>query len=242
MDNTAILLKNVTKKYSIHHEKPTLVETVLNGKVESFTALNKINVSVKKGERLGIIGSNGSGKTTLLKLIAGISAPTSGRIDINGRVVSLIDLEAGFHPDLSGYQNIFLNGMILGMRNSEIAGKIKQIISFANIGKFIDVPLFTYSEGMKVRLGFSIAVHSDPNILVLDENISVGDQNFAQISYTKIRELINKEKIIIVASHNMSLIKDLCKRVVWLEKGRVNMDGPTSKVVSGYLKNYRKNA
>jgi len=155
MKNTdiAIKLTNVSKKYIVRHEKPTLVEKLINGKKEEFWALKDINLEIKRGEKIGIIGPNGSGKTTLLKLITGISSPTSGTIERNGEIISLIDLEAGFHPDLTGIQNIYLNGMIIGMNKTEINSKLKKIIDYADIGRFIDVPLFTYSEGMKFRSG-----------------------------------------------------------------------------------------
>lgn len=236
MDTIAIRLENVTKKYSIHHEKPTLVEKFIKGVDESFLALNHISLTVKKGEKVGIIGPNGSGKTSLLKIFAGITTPTSGTVITNGRVVSLIDLEAGFHPDLSGYQNIYLNGMTLGMNKGEINKTIQKIIHYADIGRFIDTPLFTYSDGMKLRLGFSIAVHSRPDILILDEHLSVADLAFQKKTKNEILS-ISKNKTVILASHYKEDIYKYCKRVITLRHGRIVEDTllSKSKKISNHL-------
>ena len=232
-NTVAVQLTNVSKRYTIHHEKPTLVEHLINGRTESFWALKNINLTIKKGEKVGIIGPNGSGKTTLLKIISGITFPTSGRVETFGKTISLIDLEAGFHPDLTGYQNIFLNAMVLGMKRKEIESKIKDIISFADIGKFIDVHLFTYSEGMKLRLGFSIAVHAEPEILILDENMSAGDANFHQKAQAKIQEFFKSGKTIIIVSHWLDYVRENCERVVLLRKGIVEKQG-NAQVVKQY--------
>ncbi len=222
MNNISIKLTNISKRYTIHHEKPTLSEKIIKGKDEEFWALKKINLIIKKGEKVGIIGPNGSGKTTLLKIIAGITTPTSGLVETYGKIVSLIDLEAGFHPDLSGIENIYLNGLLLGMRKREITKKIKKIITFADIHQFIDAPLFTYSSGMKLRLGFSIAVHADPDILVLDEHLSAGDQNFQQKSFKRIQHLFKQKKTIIVVSHRLQLIEKACQRILLIKKGKID--------------------
>lgn len=216
----AIQLINVCKRYTIHHEKPTLAEHLLNRKREEFWALKNINLKIRKGEKLGIVGPNGSGKTTLLKIIAGITSPSSGNVLTSGKIVSLIDLEAGFHPDLTGIENIFLNGMLLGMKQNEIKRNLKAIIEFADIGQFIDVPLFTYSEGMKLRLGFSIAINANPEILILDESLSAGDDNFQKKSLTKIQDFFNQGKTILVVSHWWDFIKKNCDTIVNLKKGR----------------------
>ena len=234
-NEVAIKLVDVNKRYTIHHEKPTLVEHLITGKCEDFWALKNINLEILKGEKVGIIGPNGSGKTTLLKIISGITSQTSGVVKTSGKVVSLIDLEAGFHPDLTGIQNIFLNGMLLGMRKKEINNKLKEIISFADIGQFIDTPLFTYSAGMKLRLGFSVAVYADPEILVLDESLTTGDENFQRKSYTKIQEFFKKGKTILVVSHWMEFMKKNCQRIIELKQGQVVRDGG-SRVVVEYLK------
>jgi ABC-type polysaccharide/polyol phosphate transport system ATPase subunit len=226
----AIHLTNVTKVYTIHHEKPTLAEKFIKNKKEQFVALNNINLEIKKGERVGIIGPNGSGKTTLIKIIAGITTPTSGTVKTNGRIVSLIDLEAGFHPDLTGEQNIYLNGMLLGMTNSEITHKLKNIIDFADIHQFIDAPLFTYSTGMKLRLGFAVSVHANPDILILDEGLSVGDKNFQKKSQHKLHELFSRGKTILMVTHWLDLIKKSCTRVITFDTGTIIDDGPTSRL------------
>lgn len=217
-NSVAIQLTNVSKKYEIHHEKPTLVEKFVKGRNEEFWALKNINLTIKKGERVGIIGPNGSGKTTLLKIIAGITAPTTGTITTNGKIVSLIDLEAGFHPDLTGYQNIFLNGMLLGMTKEQIEQAIPFIIKFADIGQFIDVPLFTYSFGMKLRLGFSVAIHSNPDTLILDEGLGVGDANFQKKSIAALNTHKNN-KTVLMTSHHPELVKKYCNTLIYLNQG-----------------------
>lgn len=230
----AVKLVHVSKKYEIHHEKPTLVEKVINGNNETFWALQNINIKINKGEKVGLIGLNGSGKTTLLKLIAGITAPTRGTIITNGKTVSLIDLQAGFHPDLTGLQNIYLNGMILGMTKKEVDSKINKICNFADIGGFIDTPIYTYSSGMLLRLGFSVAIHAEPDILVLDENLSVGDLNFHEKSIYALRKFLSSKCTIIIASHDLNFIKQNCNRVIWIDKGKVVSGGPAKQVIDKY--------
>jgi ABC-type polysaccharide/polyol phosphate transport system ATPase subunit len=199
--NIAINLKNIRKTYLLHHEKPTFVESVIKKRnSEIFIAIDNLNLKINKGERVGIMGSNGSGKTTLLKLMSHITVPDQGEVFTKGRVVSLIDLNAGFHPDLTGEENIFLNGLVLGLTRQEIIKNYKNIIEFADINKFIDSPLYTYSSGMRLRLGFSVAIHSNPDILVLDENISVGDQDFKTKIDSKINELSKMKKTIVLVT------------------------------------------
>jgi teichoic acid transport system ATP-binding protein len=217
----AVKLTNISKMYEIHHEKPTLVEKLIKGQNETFYALRNINLTIKKGERLGIIGSNGSGKTTLLKIIVGITTPTSGSLDIKGKAISLIDLESGFHPDLTGYQNIYLNAMIMGMSKEETTKKLQSIIDFADIGRFIDVPFYTYSAGMKLRLGFSVAISINPDILVLDENISAGDADFQKKCQRKITDFFHQGKTIIMVSHWQEFIKKNCSRVITMKEGKI---------------------
>jgi ABC-type polysaccharide/polyol phosphate transport system ATPase subunit len=224
-NSIAVQLTNISKKYEIHHEKPTLVEKFVHGRNETFWALRDINVTINKGERVGIIGPNGSGKTTLLKIITGITTPTAGAVKTNGRIVSLIDIEAGFHDDLTGEQNIYLNGMLLGMEKGEITEKLDHIIDYADIGQFIDAPMFTYSSGMKLRLGFSVATHSNPDILILDEALSVGDENFQKKSRLTIQKLFHQKKTIIIVSHVLDIIKANCTRVIVFSHGKVRTDG-----------------
>ncbi|MBU0974686.1 ABC transporter ATP-binding protein [Patescibacteria group bacterium] len=218
----AIKIKNVTKTYVLRHEKPTLIESLLyRPKKGIHTALKDISFSVYEGERLGIIGSNGSGKTTLLKLIAGITKQQKGDIKVNGRVVSLIDLSAGFHPDLTGEENIFLNGLVIGMTRREIEEKKQSIIDFADIGKFIDAPLYTYSGGMELRLGFAIAVHSNPDVLLVDEGFAVGDENFREKAHKKILEFKRQKKTLVMVSHWISELERNCNKFLWLERGEI---------------------
>jgi ABC-type polysaccharide/polyol phosphate transport system ATPase subunit len=234
---TAIKLVGLSKVYRLHHEKPTLVENIFKrSKKESFVALEDINLEIMKGEKVGIIGPNGSGKTTLLKLISGISTPTSGTVKTFGKLVSLIDLGAGFHPELTGRENVFLNAMLVGMDREEIKKKYKEIVDFADIGNFIDAPLYTYSSGMQLRLGFSIAVASDPDILILDEGIAVGDENFQKKSTKKIEDFFKQRKTIISVSHWLEYLEKHCSRVMRMEKGAIVDDGKAKEVISRYVK------
>ncbi len=232
----SIQLDRVGKRYDIHHEKPTLVEKFVSGQNEVFWALHDISLSIRKGEKVGIIGPNGSGKTTLLKIIAGITSPTSGQVVTRGKIVSLIDLEAGFHPDLTGFQNIYLNGMLLGLSRRDIDARLHSIISFADIRQFIDAPLYTYSSGMALRLGFAIAVHATPDILLLDENLSAGDKNFQRKSKTKLQEFYRQKKTIITVTHQLEFIRETCTRVIHLRHGSVVHDGGL-EVLSFYERN-----
>jgi ABC-2 type transport system ATP-binding protein len=221
----AIQLIDVSKKYEIHHEKPTLAEKFVKGPNETFWALRDINLTIKNGERVGIIGPNGSGKTTILKIIAGITSPSSGEVITKGKIVSLIDLTAGFHPDLTGIQNIFLNGMLIGMSKNEISKHISSIIAFADIRQFIDVPMYTYSSGMALRLGFAVAVHANPDILILDEGISVGDKYFQQKVHRIIREYFHSNKTILTVTHQLEFLKDNCTRILTLNNRTIEHDG-----------------
>ncbi len=224
--NTAISLQKVNKEYILHHEKPTFVENIIKrGYQEKFVAINNLNLEIAQGEKVGIIGANGAGKTTILKLIAGITSPTSGKVSINGKVVSLIDVAAGFHPDLTGEENIFLNGLLIGMSKDEIQQKFDEIVSFADIGKFIDSPLYTYSAGMNLRLGFSIAIHSDPDILLLDEGVVAGDAEFTIKITERIDQFLKSGRTVIIASHWLEYLKRNCKRFFWIEGGLIKEDG-----------------
>ncbi len=234
MNTISIQLKHVSKKYIIHHEKPTLVEKLIQSKSEIFNALQDINLTITQGEKVGIIGPNGSGKTTLLKIITKITTPTEGTVETRGKIVSLIDLDAGFHPDLTGIQNIYLNGMLLGMKKGEIEAKLHEIIAFADIGKFIDIPLFTYSTGMILRLGFAIAAFTNPDILLLDENLMVGDKAFQKKSLNKIQEFFRAGKTILIASQQLALIEHNCERVLIMKQGRISHDGKTKQMIQLY--------
>ena len=183
---------------------------------------------------MGIIGRNGSGKTTILKIIAGITTPTRGAVAVHGRVVSLIELDAGFHPEFSGLENIYLNGLVIGMSKAEIDRNLQKIVKFSGLGKFIDTPQYTYSSGMSLRLGFSIAAHADPDILILDEGIAVGDEKFRKKSLAKINQFAKQGKTIVIVSHWLDYLKENCERIIWLEEGKITYDGDTS-VIDKYL-------
>jgi len=214
------------------------VESLLyKSKNEIHVALNDISFSLHEGDRLGVIGKNGSGKTTLLKLIAGITKQQKGSIKVNGRVVSLIDLSAGFHPDLTGEENIYLNGLVIGMNRKEISEKKNSIIKFADIGKFIDAPLYTYSSGMRLRLGFSVAIHSNPDLLLLDEGFAVGDENFRKKANKKILAFKKQTKTLIMVSHWLGELERNCNKVLWLENGKVVAYGG-KEVLDSYEKSF----
>jgi ABC-type polysaccharide/polyol phosphate transport system ATPase subunit len=222
----AISIQDATKYYILHHSKPTLIERFFDkSETEKFHALKDVNITVHKGEKVAIIGKNGSGKTTLLKMICGITRQNSGKVKIRGRVVSLIDLEAGFHPEMNGYENIMLNALVIGMARDEIHKNMQDIVDFAGIGSFIDAPLYTYSEGMKLRLGFSVAVHANPDILVLDEMIATGDAGFQKKCVAKINQFFKEGKTIITVSHNILFLEENYDRFIWLDNGQVREDG-----------------
>lgn len=237
----AIKLVDLSKTYRLHHEKPTLMENFFKrSKNELFTSLKKINLEIERGERIGILGPNGSGKTTLLKIISGISTPTEGSIKTWGKLVSLIDLSAGFHPELTGRENIFLNAMLVGMGRNDIEKKYNEIVEFADIGDFVDSPLYTYSSGMKLRLGFSVAVAADPDILILDEGIGVGDEDFQKKSSQKIDSFFKQDKTVLVVTHWLEYLEKHCQKVILLEDGRITMFDKTKKVINYYLKNLKR--
>jgi len=201
-----------------------------------FWALKDINFEVQNGEVLGIIGKNGAGKSTLLKILSQITEPTSGKIEIHGRVASLLEVGTGFHPELTGRENIYMNGTILGMTRREIDSKLDEIIDFSGIGKFIDTPVKFYSSGMKVRLGFSVAAHLEPEILIIDEVLAVGDYEFQQKCIGKMEDVSkNQGRTVLFVSHNMEAIRSLCHRSILLSNGEVISDGPTAKVLEEYL-------
>ena len=198
-------------------------------------ALKDVNLTIRQGEVVGIIGRNGAGKSTLLKILSRITEPTTGRIALAGRVRSLLEVGTGFHPELTGRENIYLNGAILGMSKGEIRSKFDEIVAFSEIERFLDTPVKRYSSGMYVRLAFSVAAHLDPEILIVDEVLAVGDAGFQKKCLGKMEGVRSSGRTVLFVSHNMTAIKDLCKRVVWLDSGGVVQDGPTSEIVSKYL-------
>jgi lipopolysaccharide transport system ATP-binding protein len=201
---------------------------------KEFWALQDINFELKRGETLGLIGQNGSGKTTLLRLLNGIFPPDKGKITINGRIGALIAVGAGFHPHMTGRENIYLNGTILGMTKSEIKRKFDEIVDFAEIGNFIDSPVATYSSGMTVRLGFAIAIHCEPDILLLDEILAVGDGKFHQKSFSKINKLLTNGTSVVFVSHSMQLIQMICKDAAFMDFGKIIQYGRVEDVVGFY--------
>jgi len=203
-----------------------------------FSPLNKISFDLHRGETTGIIGRNGAGKSTLLRLIAGILEPDSGRIVYNGAKVSLLALGVGFVPHLSGRQNAMLSGMLLGLKKSEIEGKINAIAQFSDLGKFFEQPLLTYSAGMRARLGFSVAIQVEPDVLLIDEVLGVGDEDFRTKSNAEIKQLIKSDKTIVLVSHNMAVVRELCDRVVWIENGTVKNVDDTETVLKLYAKQH----
>ena len=235
---TAISIHNVSKKFRLYHEKNQYLKTTLlrggRSRFEDFWAINDVSFEIPTGSTFGIIGSNGSGKSTLLKCLAGILAPDKGRLHVHGRLSALLELGAGFHPELSGRENIFLNGAILGMTQKEITTRLDDIVDFSGLGHFIDTPVKNYSSGMVVRLGFSIAANVEPEILLIDEVLAVGDAEFQQRCYEKIEKFRHDGRTIVLVSHGLSQIEQLCDRVAWLEKSRLKELGSALEVVQRY--------
>jgi homopolymeric O-antigen transport system ATP-binding protein len=211
-------------------------QVVQGDQVEEFWALKDINFEVQEGEVLGIIGRNGAGKSTLLKILSRITEPTAGRITLRGRVASLLEVGTGFHPELTGRENIFLNGAILGMSRAEIRKKFDEIVAFAEVEKFLDTPVKRYSSGMYVRLAFAVAAHLEPEILIVDEVLAVGDAEFQKKCLGKMDEVSRREgRTVLFVSHNMSAIAELARRAVLLDRGLIVLDGPVSDVLAAYL-------
>jgi lipopolysaccharide transport system ATP-binding protein len=202
---------------------------------ETIWALQDLNFDVKAGEVIGVIGRNGAGKSTLLKVLSRITEPTTGRAELYGRIASLLEVGTGFHPELTGRENIYLNGAILGMRKTEIDRKFDEIVAFSDLEKFLDTPVKRYSSGMYMRLAFAVASHLEPEILLVDEVLAVGDAAFQKKCLGKMGDVAKEGRTVIFVSHNMIAVQSLCKRVVWLDQGQVKENGPTSTVVSNYL-------
>jgi ABC-type polysaccharide/polyol phosphate transport system ATPase subunit len=240
VNDYAVCIKNVTKRYRIHYEKnPSLKETIIHlrrTKFIEFLALNDVSFDVRRGETLGIIGPNGSGKSTMLKLISRILKPTKGEVIVNGTISALLELGAGFHPDLTGRENIFINAAILGMKRKDVEKKFSEIVAFSELEKFIDMPVKNYSSGMYMRLGFSVAINVNPDILLVDEVLAVGDQAFQAKCYKVIYDFIKQGKTIIIVSHDLGTIQDLCNRVIFLKNGRIEQMGGPVAVVNSYRK------
>jgi ABC-type polysaccharide/polyol phosphate transport system ATPase subunit len=234
-----ISLQNISKRYIISHEKEALVRNMFSSflrisNYREFWALRDINLELDSDICLGVIGRNGSGKTTLLSVISGITTPTNGRVSVTGRVSTLLTLEAGLHPELTGLENIYLNGAILGMTINQIRNRLTAIIGFAELSDFIDVPLRTYSAGMKMRLGFAVAINADFDILLVDEVFSVGDISFQQKCLNKMKDIRNQGKIIVLVSQSLGLIKEFCDEAILMDNGRILDRGSPVNLANEY--------
>lgn len=236
----AIEVRNMSKQFKVDYDKAnTLKDKMLFWKkshVEVHQVLKNINMNVRKGETVALIGTNGSGKSTLLKLMTKIIFPNKGTIETNGKLTSLLELGAGFHPDFTGRENIYFNASIFGLTRKEIDARIQDIIDFSELGEFIDHPVRTYSSGMYMRLAFSVAINVDAEILLIDEILAVGDQHFQEKCYRKLKELKDSDKTIVIVTHSLDVVKDLCDRAVWIYKGELKLDGDPIYVIDEYLK------
>lgn len=241
MSAPAVELDHVSKRFTLHHDRArSLQELWLNvfrprASSEQFWALEDVSFEVHPGRSCGIVGENGSGKSTALKLISGILRPTSGRVSVRGRLAALLELGAGFHPDLTGRENVYLNAAVLGFSRAEIDRRFDAIVEFAELARFIDTPLKHYSSGMTVRLGFAIAINSDPDILITDEVLSVGDEAFQRKCLDRIDALIRGGKTIILVSHGLDLVRHICSDAVWLDRGKVRATGGSVDVLDAYM-------
>jgi lipopolysaccharide transport system ATP-binding protein len=243
-----IEITNLSKKYPIIHDKTpyrTFRETIMhrlrhpfarNKTQETFWALKDINLTINRGEIIGVIGKNGAGKSTLLKILSGITKPSEGKIKLYGRVSSLLEVGTGFHPELTGRENIFLNGVILGMTRKEVEKKFNEIVAFAGVEQFLDTPVKHYSSGMYVRLAFAIAAHLEPDILIIDEVLAVGDIEFQKKCLGKMEEVSKEEgRTVIFVSHNMGIIQKLCSKTILINNGKISAQGNTREVIEKYL-------
>lgn len=239
----AISLRHVSKSYRLYGRRSqfqTLKSALLRRELRpdpeaSVQALHNVTCNVNRGEAFGVIGRNGSGKSTLLKLISGIVKPTDGEVQVDGRISALIELGAGFHPEISGRENIYINGIMLGLSRREIEARFDRIVEFAGIGPFLDEPVKTYSSGMYVRLGFAVAVHVDPDVLLIDEVLAVGDEEFSRKCVAKIQEMKYRGVTLLMVTHQLDLVRTLCDRALWLEKGEMAGLGDPVRVVDDYL-------
>src|SRR5213595_2657930 len=241
---TAIELVGVSKIYRRYGGKQfsTLKSALLQRSIlrdlkprETFPALTDVSFTVQKGSTYGMMGRNGSGKSTALKLVAGITKPTSGSVRVEGRISALIELGAGFHPEISGRENVFINGIMLGLTKREIQDRFDEIVDFAELTEFIDAPVKTYSSGMYIRLGFAVAINVDPDVLLVDEVLAVGDEGFTHKCLDKFAEFRRKGKTILLVTHSLGLVERFCDEAVWLDAGRIRAHGDPKRVVDAYL-------
>jgi len=236
-------IKDVWKKFPMRRDRPGLKEFLvnlpkfINGNSNSnFWAIKGVTFAVKQGECLGIIGKNGAGKSTLLSLILGTIYPTKGNINVSQEITPLLDIGAGFHPDLTGRENILINGVLLGLTKDEVLKRIEEIITFSEIKEFVDMPVRTYSTGMYLKLAFSVAINTNPKLLLIDEILSVGDEAFRKKSKDALLQLIKGGVTTIFVSHNLTAVKEICNRAIWLDGGKIREEGIPEKVVEEYLK------
>jgi ABC-type polysaccharide/polyol phosphate transport system ATPase subunit len=244
-DPVAIRLRKVTKRYrkiAQSHKFLTLKSAFVGGNIfkllrpdEVFTALDDVTLDIGRGETFGVIGANGAGKSTLMKIVAGTTKPTVGEVELYGKISALIELGAGFHPEISGRENVYINGIMLGLTRDEIEERFDDIVAFAELEDFIDAPVKNYSSGMYMRLGFSVAIHVDPDILVIDEVLAVGDEAFVHKCLDKIGEFKRRGKTILLVTHGMETVRRLCDRAAWINQGGVEMIGDPVRVVDSYL-------
>jgi ABC-type polysaccharide/polyol phosphate transport system ATPase subunit len=246
--SSSIFIKELDIQFRIYHNRtPSLKEGFSNlfkpntvNKFEDFYALKNISLKISSGERVGIIGSNGAGKSTLLKTLCRIYEPKPGSVMIKGRVAPLLEVGAGFHPEFTGRENLFLNGAILGHSKDELFAMQEEIISFAELENFIDTPVKYYSTGMYLRLAFSIATAINPDILILDEMFAGGDSSFVKKATNRMHQLISKANIMIMVSHQLDLLEQLCTRIIWIDKGTIVADGNPKKIILSYLEGTKK--
>lgn len=240
MSGGAILVEGLSKRYWLQGPAPrTFQEAVLRSlgaarRRQPFWSLREVSFQIEPGESVGIVGSNGAGKSSLLRLICGLGRPTSGRVQVEGRVAALLELGAGFHPDLTGRQNLYISAIVSGLRRAEVDTLYEEVVSFAEIEEFMDQPLRTYSAGMQLRLGFAVAIHVDPAILIIDEVLAVGDFNFQQKCLIRIEEFRRRGKTLLFVSHDMGAIPRFCSRAIWLRHGQLLVDGPAEQVIAAY--------
>ena len=236
--DSAVIVDRVSKKFRLYHERnQTLKSAVMRRRrivADDFWAVRDVSFEVPRGETFGLIGRNGSGKSTLLKTLARIYVPDEGRVVMNGRVSSMLEVGSGFHPELSGRENIFLNGSILGLTRKQVTARFDEIVDFSGVETFIDQPVKNYSSGMYVRLGFAVAVHTDPDILIVDEILSVGDGAFIEKSRKKFLEFTGQGRTIILVSHSLPQVREMCHQVAWLDGGSLRAVGATDDVVGAY--------
>jgi ABC-type polysaccharide/polyol phosphate transport system ATPase subunit len=238
----AITVENVTQRFRVIHERPDTVRELFSKlfrkkvSYHDFEAVSGVSLNIHRGEMAGIIGRNGSGKSTLLKIIAGVYCPSAGSVVVNGTVAPLIELGAGMHPELTGRENILLNGLLMGYSKREMLSREQSIIDFAGIGDFIDTPVKQYSSGMYMRLAFSVATEVDPDILLVDEILAVGDFSFQEKCFDRLRRFRESGKTILLVTHNMTAVRDQCDRVILLDKGRLLMDGTPEEAIEMYTR------